>query len=73
MEFAEALNILCNSGGLHNLQELTNERFVLIAIESLVQSLAETLPSSYGWGVIYGFVPTSGSALEVHGGYADPN
>jgi len=71
-EFGETLNIIGDSRGLFNLEELANEGLMLVTIKAIMERLTEGGPCSDGWCVIDGLIPASSIALQIHGSNADP-
>ena len=71
-EFGETLNIIGDSRGLFNLEELADEGFMLVTIKTIMERLTEGCPCSDGWCVVDGLIPASSIALQIHGSNADP-
>jgi hypothetical protein len=51
---------------------LTDQRFLLIAIKTIVQGLAEGGPVITNGGVLNGLIPDCCGTLNIHGGDTDP-
>jgi hypothetical protein len=48
---------------LFDLEQLTDESFVLVMVKAIMEILTECCPSGCGWGVVDGFIPARGIAL----------
>ena len=72
-EFSKSVNIFNNSGGLADVTELAENKFMLVTAETFMNQGTEARPVEILEKMIDGLEPTARSPLELHSGTANPH
>jgi hypothetical protein len=59
-ELGETLNILGDSAGLFDLEQLTDESFMLVTVKAIMERMTKCCPSGCDCGVVDGFILARG-------------
>jgi len=72
-ELCETLNIFSNCACLFDVKQLANQRFLLIATETIMDKITENIPLHGGNLALHGLQPPGCCVIKVHARDRDPN